>query len=460
MPGESRSPQKGVNPKRSVMVQRFLAFVQEHALFDASGKILLGVSGGIDSMVMMHLFMQAGYRIGIAHCNYRLRGEESDQDQAFVRSFAEKHDLPFYTRAFDTDTYARDHKLSVQMAARRLRYQWFENLCSEHGYDAVAIGHNKDDLAETFLINLSRGTGLKGLTGIKVKKGMFVRPLLFASREEIDHYSRENDIGYREDSSNRTTKYSRNKIRHQIIPVFREMNPRFLDTMIENIDRLKDVYELYKDAVGERKARLVEEKGPDRYIRKDVGNLKGYRTLLFEILRDYHFSRETVQMIADTLDGPPGKEFYSPTHKLIRDREWLIITPRHSEEQEKHYIEEDQEYVDYPVGLRLRSVDHPGEYDIPDHPDIASVDYDKLSFPLILRRWHAGDYFKPLGLDHFKKLSDFFVDRKYSVLDKERTWILSSGEKIVWILGDRLDERFKVNARTRKILEISYLRGS
>ena len=438
-----------------MMYQRFLDFVQENDLFSRHNKVLLGVSGGIDSMVMVQLFLEAGLKPGIAHCNYRLRGEESEKDLLFVRQFAEKNDLPFHMREFDTDGYAREHKLSVQMAARKLRYQWFEQLLKEYRYDVVAIGHNKDDLAETFMINLSRGTGLKGLTGIKVKQGVFVRPLLFATREDIEKYSREKGVHYREDSSNLTTKYTRNKIRHQVIPVFRELNPRFLDVMVENIEHLRDAWALYQEALEHKKKELVRKEGADCYIRKDLKDDTTRQTLLYEILKDYHFTKETVRIIAGSMEGPPGKAFYSTTHKLIRDREWLIVTPLQPGEKERYYIEEHQQQVDEPVALRMRIIEDAGNYVIPGHANIASIDYDRLSFPLILRRWHAGDYFKPLGLGHYKKLSDFFVDHKYSLLDKERTWLLTSGEQIIWIVGDRLDDRFKVDARTKRILEVT-----
>jgi len=441
-----------------MVYQHFLDFIRAHDLFGRDNRILLGVSGGIDSVVMLHLFIRAGYPVGIAHCNYRLRGAESDRDEAFVRELAGRYELPFYGKQFDTHDYARKHKLSVQMAARRLRYRWFNELQSSEGFDVVAIGHNKDDQCETFLINLARGTGLKGLTGMKVKTGVFVRPLLFASRGQIEAYCHQQSIPYREDSTNPTTQYHRNKIRHQVLPVFLQLNPRFLDTMMENIERLGEAYDIYTMAVEEIKSRFVHQQGDDTYISKSIKQIGPYRTLLYEILREYHFNRDTIQEIAGGIGGESGKEFFSPTHKLVRDRDRLILTGRFAEQEERHYIEAGQQTIGYPLSLQLKVIERSRDYEIPAHPDIAAIDYDKVAFPLILRKWHEGDYFKPLGMNHFKKLSDFFVDRKYSRLDKERIWLLASGEKIIWIIGDRLDERFRIDEGTCRILEVRFFR--
>jgi len=440
------------------MQERFTEYIHSHHLFQPDESILLGVSGGVDSVVMMHLFLQSGYDIAIAHCNYQLRGRESDQDHLFVRDLAREYRLPFYEKRFDTRDYAGEKGLSLQMAARRLRYGWFEQIRSQEGYDRVAVGHNKDDLSETFLINLSRGTGLKGLTGIKARREHVVRPLLFADREEILDYCRQQGLRYREDSSNQTIYYKRNKIRHQIIPVFQQLNPRFLDTMMENAGRLQDAYDLYLLFVGEKKQELMHHKGSDVYIKKETRAGEAYPTLLFEMLREYGFTGQVVRRIASEMEGIPGKEYFSDTHKLIRDRNWLIVTPLTDAEAGRHYLEDVPGRVETPIPLQIRRIENTQDYRFSPHPDVASVDYDKVDFPLILRRWKEGDYFRPLGLNHFKKLSDFFVDRKYSRLDKERAWLLTSGEKIVWIVGDRLDDRFKVDAQTQKILEITYLR--
>jgi len=441
------------------MQEQFIQYIQDNKLLGPGESVLLGVSGGVDSVVMMHLFLEGGYRIGIAHCNYQLRGEESEEDHLFLRELARRYDLPFYEKRFNTKDYASRQHLSVQMAARKLLYDWFEQLRAQVGYDRIAVGHNRDDMTETFLINLARGTGLKGLTGIKPRWGNVVRPLLFAGRGEILEYCRQQQLVYREDSTNQTVHYHRNKIRHQVIPVFQQMNPRFLETMAENVQRLQEAHDLYRLFVEEKKQELLQSQGEEVYISKQVKELgSGYSALLFEILQAYGFTGRMVGDIAGEMDGIPGKEYFSNTHKLLRDRNWLIVTPLDTECFRRYYLEDVAGQVTTPMPLRLRKIQKTHGYDIPRHPDIASVDYDKLDFPLILRKWQEGDYFIPLGMNDFKKLSDFFVDRKYSRLDKERAWLLTSGEKIVWIVGDRLDERFRIEAQTKCILEITLLR--
>lgn len=441
------------------MYQQFLDYIETNQLFSHNDRILLGVSGGVDSMVMAHLFLKAGFTFAIAHCNFGLRDEESENDQEFVQSFASENNLAFHTKKFDTEKFASENKLSVQMAARRLRYRWFDQLKKRYNYDVIAMGHNKDDLVETFFINIARGTGLKGITGIKPRNRDIVRPLLFATREEILKYSAENDIAYREDSSNRTVKYSRNKIRHHIIPEFQRLNPRFLETVRENTERFQDAYTIYLKAVEEKKAELTFEEGSELYIDiYKLNELQEKNTYLFEILKPFGFTKEVIHEIVDHLEAEPGKEFFSATHKLVKDRDYLIVAPVEEETTSRFYIDEWIHRIDKPISLEFDLIEDNQDYRIPRDPNKAAIDYDKIQFPLMLRKWQQGDYFKPFGFAHYKKLKDFFVDRKYSILDKERTWILASGEKIIWIVGDRLDDRFRVDNHTRRILEITYIR--
>lgn len=438
------------------MYQKFLDFIKQNDLSNHEDRVLLGVSGGIDSMVMAHLFLKAGYRFAVAHCNFQLRGEESDNDQEFVQSFASNHHLAFHTKRFDTESFASENNLSVQMAARKLRYQWFEELKRHYNYNLVAMGHNKNDLVETFFINITRGTGLKGITGIKPRNDYIIRPILFATRDEILSFGREYHIDYREDSSNLTVKYSRNKIRHQIIPEFQQINPRFLETVQENIERFQDAYTIYKRAVEEKKSELTFREGNDLYIDiKKLQNLKEKSTYLFEILRSYNFSKEIVHEVIGHLAAEPGKEFFSSTHKLIKDRYYLIVTLLEEETASRYYIDEWVSQIKEPISMKFNLVEDTKNYKIPRNSNVISIDYEKVQFPLMLRKWGKGDYFKPFGFDHYKKLSDFFVDRKYSLLDKERVWILTTGEKIIWIVGDRMDDRFRIEPDTRKILEIT-----
>jgi tRNA(Ile)-lysidine synthase len=302
-----------------------------------------------------------------------------------------------------------------------------------------------------------RGTGIKGITGIKPKMNLIVRPLLFAERKDIVQYVTEAGIDYREDSSNQSLKYSRNKIRHQIIPEFQKLNPAFLETTRENMERFQDAYAIYMNAIERIKAELTFQKDSDLYI--DIHKLGDHdekRTLLFEILKEYGFSKETVREILNRPENEPGKEYLSLSHKLISDRAHYIVTSKGEEKTFRYYIDENTSNVEYPVHLNFNVIEDIDDYDIPEDAHVASLDYDKLTFPLILRNWLKGDYFKPFGFDHHKKLSDFFVDRKYSILDKERVWILASGEMIVWIVGDRIDDRFKVDTNTKRVLQIIY----
>lgn len=422
-------------------------------------RIILAVSGGVDSVVMAHLFMQTGIKYGIAHCNFMLRGKEADEDEFFVKTLASLYGVPFFSEHFETRQYAEEKRLSIQMAARELRYAWFEQLCRENRYDLIALAHNRSDQVETLLINLARGTGIRGMTGMKVLQGNLFRPLLFAGRKDILHYARENNLSYREDSSNLETYYTRNRIRHHIIPEFTEMNPRFEETMVENIERFTETEEIFLYGLEMIRKRLLFHQG-DRYLIKldELMKTPAPRTVLHELLKEFRFSPAQADDVFQALSASPGKQFLSHTHRLIKDRETLILVPCQKPEKEVYYIEEGTIKVEEPIHLSLRMLERTPEYTIPSDPDIACVDRDLITFPLILRKWKKGDYFYPFGMNALKKLSDFFIDRKYSLLDKEQTWILAMGDRIIWIVGDRIDNRFRITGETKRILEITYHR--
>jgi tRNA(Ile)-lysidine synthase len=456
MHGESGSNEKSFK-FTVVMLLSILNYIDEHSLFSREDKILVGVSGGIDSVVLFDLLVRAGYEVAIAHCNFQLRGEESDQDQRFVNWLAEQHDVPFFVKKFDTLQYASEYGISIQMAARKLRFDWFEKLIQGENYDCIAIGHNKNDSVETALINLARGTGLKGITGIKPGDNKIVRPLLFAKRSEIIRYCAEYGLNYREDSSNQTTKYSRNRIRHKIIPEFEKINPQFLDTMNDNINHFSSAYRLFESFISEIKTKVLKQEGERWEL--SINSLDEYpekHTLLFELLRPFRFTAEVVSDIFFSLDSESGKIFYSDEYKAVKDRNKLIITAFQDSRPNRFYIEKDVEQVVEPLNLIMQVQDIDSSFHIPAKPNVACIDYDQIDFPLILRKWQSGDYFKPLGFGHYKKLSDFFIDNKYSLVDKENTWILTTGEQIVWIVGARLDDRFKITKHTERILRIDY----
>ena len=439
------------------MLLSMLKYIKENKLFAHNDKLLVGVSGGIDSVVLFDLLVRAGYEVGIAHCNFQLRGEEADEDQRFVAWLADQHNVPFFLKRFDTQKYASEEGISIQMAARKLRFHWFEELRQEQSYDYIAIGHNQNDSIETALINMTRGTGLKGITGIKPGNSWIVRPLLFAKRSEIVRYCAEYGLNYREDSSNQTTKYSRNRIRHEIIPELEKINPQFLDAMAGNIDRFRSANRLFEWMINEVKSKVLKDK--DGYWQLYFEFLDEYPeayTLLFEMLRPFGFTSEVVSDIYSSLGGESGKIFYSEKYKAVKDRDKLILTAKEDTQIKRFYIEKDQKQLTTPLHLSVQIRENDDAFEIPKDQHVACIDLDMVEFPLILRKWQPGDYFKPLGLGHYKKLSDFFVDRKYSLIDKERSWILASGEQIVWIVGDRIDERFKITGKTNRILRIDY----
>jgi tRNA(Ile)-lysidine synthase len=441
----------------STMLGKLKSYIHENNLFRNNERIIVTVSGGIDSVVMFDLLLKLGYNCTIAHCNFSLRNQESDGDEQFVRELAKQNDTPVYIKNFETAEYAENNKISVQMAARELRYDWFEELRQELNYDCIATAHNKNDVIETFLLNLSRGTGIQGLTGIKSKSGRLVRPLLFASREEIKRYALSNNLDWREDSSNASAKYSRNKIRLNIIPLFEEINPRFTDTLFDNMRKLKEAEEIYIDAIREKRIKYIfRETGYSWIPVNELIKLHPIDTWAYELLSDYNFSQAVVSDIIKSLDGPPGKQFFSSSHRLVKDRGKLFIHPIREENFRKFYIEESVRHISEPIQLNLEVISNSPDFSIPPSPQTACLNFDSLEFPLILRKWEPGDYFHPLGMSNMKKLSDFFIDIKLSLPEKENTWILQSGQEIAWIVGLRIGEHFKIKADTGKILKIVF----
>ena len=440
------------------MEQKFQNFIDTNNLCLPTARILLGLSGGIDSVCMFHIFRQLNFPIGIAHCNFQLRGEESDADELFVKDLADEFDIPIFCKKFDTKDIAESEGISIQMAARDLRYEWFEEIRNKYEYNYIAIAHNSNDVVETFLINLTRGSGIKGFTGIKPKSGKIIRPLLFASRDEIKDYINENEFSYREDSSNNSVKYSRNLIRHEIIPLFEKINPKFKDTVIENISRLKETEEIYFNHIDFIKNNVLSEKDNRTLIDLEkVKSLYPLQSILFELINPFGFSKSQVKDIIKSFDGIPGKQFYSTTHRVIRDRENLIIEELTLKQQKDYYIDADTEHTEIPLNLAISKFELDEGFEITKSNKIGYFDFDKLEFPLILRKWKKGDYFMPLGMKNLKKLSDFFIDNKLSLSDKENIWLLESYNKIIWIVGQRIDERFKITEKTRMVLKIEIL---
>ena len=433
------------------MLEQFQKHVQNHFPFLEGKKILLAVSGGMDSMVMCQLFQQTGFQVALAHCNFQLRGIESFEDQQFVENYCNQHQVPYYSTIFDTNAFAEDYQLSIQMAARELRYNWFYELLDQEAYDYVATAHHANDNLETFLINLSRGTGLDGLVGIPAINERIIRPLLPFGREEIEIYAKSNSILWREDSSNAETKYLRNKIRHDLIPVLKEINPDLLSTFEKTQSYLREAQQMVEDASILIYQQVASEVESDIHFDvKKLQQLPNYNSYLHRWLTEFGFSDWTT--IYDFVASQTGKQVFSKTHRLLKDRNTLILSPIAEQDQVTYFIEKGQKDVKVPLIMTLSKVT-----DISTSSNSSIfVDEDKLTFPLQLRKWQEGDRFQPFGMGgQSKKVSKLLKDEKLSLFDKEAVWLLCSNNLIVWVIGIRADERFKIADSTKNSIHIS-----
>ncbi|HEX2975144.1 MAG TPA: tRNA lysidine(34) synthetase TilS [Bacteroidales bacterium] len=436
------------------MLPEFQKFIEDNRLISHGERVLLAVSGGIDSMVMAHLFLRMNYHIGVAHCNFSLRGNESDLDEKLVKDFASANGIPFFSVRFNTKDYAHEHGLSVQMAARDLRYSWFEELRQKEGFSSIAVAHNLNDNAETVLINLTRGTGIAGLTGMRPRKGKIIRPLLFATREKIRLYCEENRVNYREDRSNAETKYTRNKIRHLVLPVLKEINPSAEYSINETAIRLSELTAF----IDEFLARIREELIVERESLK-VFNLKSFaayrhnRTLIFELFKEFGLTGTQVPELEKLIESQTGSVLFTSTYRFLRNRDEILITARHEDNDDEAEVYNDPQSIansrllDYAESREIDS-----SFTIPREKSVACIDECCLKFPVIIRKWKQGDYFYPLGMKHRRKLSDYFVDRKLSLAEKEKLFVLESDGRIAWIIGERLDERFRIMPKTKNVI--------
>lgn len=433
------------------VLKQFLNHIQRHQLFNSSQRVLLAVSGGIDSMVMWRLFTEAGFDLAIAHCNFQLRGAASDEDESFVRTTADKLKQTVYTKRFDTEQYANEKGISIQMAARDLRYEWFEQLIKENGYTSIATAHHLDDSVETVLLNFAKGSGAEGFTGIPVRNGNVIRPMLFATRAEIASYAMERNIVWREDESNVTDDYQRNLIRHQILPVLLDINPSLMQTCQQGMQRMQGDLELLWQAFENWKAGFVTEVSDRVVIKKEaLSDLKNPVPVLWRFIKNYGFNYRQATGIVEAVKGQPGKQFYSGSHQLLVDRDSLLISI-HAEEIPSITIDEnDCEINAGPWHLRFFKGT---ELHVNGSVD-ATLDASKIIFPLTLRKWRPGDSFQPMGMKHTKKLSDFLIDNKVSRIDKEKTLVLESDGTIVYVVGWRIDERYRITDKTTDILYV------
>jgi tRNA(Ile)-lysidine synthase len=434
------------------MLTKFQNHINENLPFLKEKKLLLATSGGIDSMVLLHLCHQFELDIGVAHCNFQLRGDESDEDEDFVKSQTEKLQIPIFIKKFDTKSFAQQQKSSIQVVARNLRYDWFNTLLINNDYDYILTAHHLDDSLETFLINFTRGSGLDGLTGIPQQNGTIVRPLLPFSRTEIEIFAKENNIEWREDSSNASDNYLRNKLRHDVIPLLKELNPSLLHSFQNTISNLKQAQSLVDDATRIVYRKVVTDINFQKRINlSELMQLPNYHAYLYQWLEPLGFS--DWDSINDLVTAQSGKQIHSQNHTLLKDRNELIVFPKQESEKTTLFlIEKEQKEVKFPLNISFCNVD-----DISlEATNCIFVDEDKLQYPLEIRKWQEGNWFYPRGMNGRKKLSKFFKDEKFSLLDKSSTWLLCSENQIVWVIGKRQDERFKVTEETTKILKINY----
>jgi len=438
------------------MQHKIQNYIENHKLLVPKGRVIVGVSGGADSMALLHVLLELGYDCVIAHCNFHLRMDESDSDETFVRNFARSLKVPFYSIDFETTKYAKDHHISIEMAARDLRYAWFNELLQKHKAQAIAVAHHADDSIETLLMNLVRGTGLRGLTGIAPRNEKVVRPLLCCTRSKIENYIIQYNLEHITDSSNATLDYQRNKFRNVVLPLLEEINPSVRQTLYQTIDRFEGTMAIYQQALVQIEKEIVHNEGETVLL--DIELLKKQAhlpTVMYELLNKYGFGNATILQITELLDGESGKQFFSETHRLIKDRKQLIINKTEPITETDYWISSSDTEITKPFHMEISKFSVNSDFQPSKEKNCIDVVASKLQFPLQLRHWYEGDSFIPFGMKGSKKISDFFIDNKFSLLEKEQTWLLVSGDDIVWIVGHRIDNRFKVNIETNDVFRFT-----
>ena len=435
-------------------------FLKEHEIDEKAG-FIIAVSGGADSITLLHAFKYLNLRIHALHCNFNLRGKESNMDEQFVKRFCETYGIPMSVKRFDTQEYAKKKGISIEMAARELRYDWFEEMRKKKKMDYIVVGHHANDLAETLFINICRGTGIKGLTGIRPVKDRILRPLLSRSREEIIAYIEQNQLGYRTDSTNNSLDYVRNKIRHMIIPVCKDINPSFLNTVREHCNTLKEVEQIYRYGIDRLKEEVISEENGETLIdiQKTLAAPAPY-TLLFEILRPYGFNATQIEDILESSDAIPGKQFEAEEYLLTKGRiYWRLFNILEKEDKRTLLADSGEYHIDDSI-FQLEEQDINDSFIVPRDLNTGCFDLDKIIYPLVLRHWSMGDWFCPLGMKRSKKkLSDFFTDLKFSAKQKKDCLLLQSGKDIIWVVGHRIDDRYKVSPATKRVLIIKQIKG-
>ncbi|MBL0356804.1 MAG: tRNA lysidine(34) synthetase TilS [Chitinophagaceae bacterium] len=465
-----------------MLLDKFKEYIATNHLFQPKDMLLLAVSGGIDSVVLCELCHRAGYQFVIAHCNFQLRGAESERDENFVRSLGEKYGVKVFIKKFDTEKYAREHKKSIQEAARDLRYKWFLQICTDGSVGRVSetksdkpgwnvtieyakprtllvTAHHANDSVETMLMNFFKGTGIKGLQGIKPRHELLlylIRPLLFAKKEELVAFAIQNNLPFAEDSSNKSDKYTRNYFRNQLIPDLKKVYPQVEDNLIDNLHRFHEIEILYQQSIQLHKKKLLEQKGNEVHIPVlKLLKTQPLATVLYEIIKEYNFTAHQTEETINLLKSETGKYINSHTHRIFKNRHWLIITPNQTTEAQNILIEESDTNIHFEGGMLKIEKAPAFNFQLSTFNSIAQLDAATIKFPLLLRKWKQGDYFYPLGMQKKKKLSRFFIDQKLSLTEKENAWLIEMNKKIIWIVGMRIDNRFKITASTKEVLKVT-----
>ncbi len=476
------------------LLNSFNEFVKTENLFQPKDRLLIAVSGGVDSVVLCELCGQSGFDFAMAHCNFQLRGKESDEDEDFVKELAEKYGVPFFVKKFDTEKFATENKLSIQVAARDLRYHWFDELInpvrtdvhpgghstpsewiiraggnsrlngsSGQALNYLLTAHHADDNIETILMNFFKGSGINGLKGIVPKKEKIVRPLLFARKEELESFAAEYKLPFREDSSNSSDKYTRNYFRNQLIPGLEKVFPQVKDNIIHNADRFRDINILYSQAVDAAIKKLITVKGNEMHIPVlKLLKTNALQTVIYEIIKAFGFSSKQTDEVIKLLQSDSGRFMESDSHRILHNRKWLIISPLNDTSIQHYLIEEETKEIHFTKGKIF--LERINDLTIIADANIALLDTSQIEFPLLLRKWKQGDYFYPLGMNKIstvkpgkKKLSRFFIDQKLSLNEKENTWVIESGKKIIWIVGMRIDDRVKITSQTSQVMKLSLI---
>jgi tRNA(Ile)-lysidine synthase len=441
------------------LLNHFVQHVNAASLFQKADKLLIAVSGGVDSVVLCDLCFHAGFNFEIAHCNFQLRGEDSVADEKFVVELADKYNMKYHVVKFDTEKYAADHKQNIQLSARNLRYNWFNEIVeNDTTIKHIVTAHHADDNLETILMNFFKGTGINGLKGIQSNHagigGKIVRPILFANKAELLDYAHANHLQWREDVSNESSKYTRNFFRNQVIPLIENVIPEAKANVQNNIKRFNDISVIYDNAIANIKLKLIEHKGNEIHIPVlKLLNHQAFETILFEIIKPFNFSASQLNDVVHLLNADSGKYVLSASHRILKNRNWIIISPIVHSEETIFIIEPNTTSINF--GNNKIAIENITSKDFSNDTAIALLDMKHIEFPLILRKWKQGDYFYPLGMTKKKKLSRFFIDLKLSLLEKENTWVIESNKKIVWVVGKRIDNRFKITAATESVLKLT-----